>query len=128
MIRKPQPAPRRSSMFLVFVAAAIVGGCAPLESSDSRPLGGDADPLAEVRALLEDILHATRFRFSAVDDRGARLDGLKVIEDRAGGYLGVCHALIDASFRLRLLRSTDLMSWTLVRELDDHAGMPDLAE
>jgi hypothetical protein len=80
--------------------------------------------------LLEDVTSARAYRYDSKDDQFQRLDGLKVIENPGGGYLGVYHSHIynpsigENEFQLRLASSNDLMNWTYVRTLVENADMP----
>jgi hypothetical protein len=71
-------------------------------------------------ALLSD-LTGPNVRFTATDNHGAVLDGLKIEQAGKGRYLGVSHALLNGRFELRLTESRDLRHWKLVRRLDEHA-------
>lgn len=74
-------------------------------------------PAERLAAAAGDVTGATASRFGALDDQGASLDGLKVIQ--AGGtYLGVYHAVAGPSFAVHLATSTDLLHWTRRATLD----------
>lgn len=78
--------------------------------------------------LAEDVpsLPFNQYRYDSKDSSGYGLDGLKVIPNPAGGYLGVHHSYIGGQFEARLALSTDLTTWQHVRTLARPAGMPGL--
>lgn len=78
-------------------------------------------PTAQVESILSRPIDAVDKRFNAMDDKGVKLDCLKVEETGPGKYIGVHHALIDGVFQLRLLESSNLLDWKHVRKVDDHA-------
>jgi hypothetical protein len=80
-----------------------------------------------LRPAIEDVTHATGYRYGARDNEGTSLDTLKVIKSPRGGYLGVYHALRQGVFVVKLARSTDLLTWVRVADLDVHASQPTLA-
>jgi hypothetical protein len=77
--------------------------------------------------LLTDVPAATA-RYRVHDDRGHSMDTLKVIENPAGGYLGVYHTLAGTGFAVHLATSTDLLTWTHRVVLDAPASQPTIAE
>ena len=80
------------------------------------------------RKLLLDVLTDVRgsagYRYNAKDDRGARLDTIKIIESPAGGYLGVYHYKMGSKFEVRLARSSNLLDWYYARTLEEDASQP----
>jgi hypothetical protein len=95
------------------------GGLAP--PADGRPAG------RVLRTAIEDVPGATAHRYGARDDRGTSLDTLKVLANPQGGYLGVYHGRQQGVFVVKLARSTDLVTWVHVADLDVHASQPTLA-
>ena len=69
--------------------------------------------------LAEDVpsVPFNQYRYDAKDSFGYGLDGLKVIPNPAGGYLGVHHSYIGGQFEARLAQSIDLTTWQHVRTL-----------
>ncbi|PWU25067.1 MAG: hypothetical protein C5B48_03180 [Candidatus Rokuibacteriota bacterium] len=90
--------------------------------------GADARSAASLlRGSIENVPQATAYRYGARDNEGASLDTLKVIPDPKGGYLGVYHVLRQNVFTVRLARSSNLLTWVHVADLDVHASQPTLA-
>jgi len=76
-----------------------------------------------LQKIVEDLGRTTAHRYGARDDRGAPLDGLKVVQvgDR---NVGVYHAPGGGRFNVHVATSDDLISWTRRTTLDDDASMP----
>jgi hypothetical protein len=74
-----------------------------------------------VITALENVKASAGHRYAAKDDKGDGLDCLKIVEVGKGNYLGVYHAQKNGVFTLKLARSSDLLNWKHVRDLDDHA-------
>jgi hypothetical protein len=94
------------------------------------PAGQDAfarSATPVLRPAIEDVTQATAHRYGARDNEGTSLDTLKVIRSPGGGYLGVYHALRQGVFVVKVARSTDLLTWVRVADLDVHASQPTLA-
>jgi hypothetical protein len=81
-----------------------------------------------LRTAIEDVTHATAYRYFARDNEGTSLDGLKVIRNPRGGYLGVYQSLQQGVFSVKLARSTDLLNWVRIANLDVNASQPTIAE
>jgi hypothetical protein len=111
---------RGEGLAVAAVAAAVVVSAAP------APALAPATPQQNLRAVVEQVSAATAVRYDTTDDRGVRLDGLKVIQ-RGSLYLGVSHALISDHFQVRLSTSTDLIQWTYRATLDGDAAQPTIA-
>jgi hypothetical protein len=84
--------------------------------------------LVSVEEIFEDVTTATGYRYYAHDNRGHGLDGIKIIENPQGGYLGVYHSFIGGFFHVRLANSTDLLRWTFVRTIEQDASQPTIAQ
>src|SRR5690242_12932552 len=65
---------------------------------------------------------ATGYRYGVRDSVGNRMDTLKVIDNPAGGYLGVYHT----GDQVKVATSTDLLTWTFRRTLDPQATQPSI--
>jgi hypothetical protein len=111
--------PRALALVCVAIALVCVLGAAP--PAYARPATGI------LRTAIEDVTQATAHRYGARDNEGTSLDTLKVIRNPRGGYLGVYHALRQGVFVVKLARSTDLLRWVRVADLDVHASQPTLA-
>jgi hypothetical protein len=70
---------------------------------------------------LENVRAGAGHRYAARDDKGNGLDCLKIVEVGKGNYLGVYHSQKEGVFTLKLARSSDLLNWKHVRDLDVHA-------
>lgn len=79
------------------------------------------NPLATMAAVVTNVGASSVRAFDAKDTEGNGLDCLKVIEIGAHDYLGICHSLQGGSFKVRLVRSSNLLTWSRVVTLDDHA-------
>src|SRR5438445_9032332 len=64
--------------------------------------------LLQLIPQLEDVPNVN-VEYQVSDDRGFHMDGLKVIADPYGGYLGVYHMFTKGHFNVRLAFSHDLM-------------------
>ncbi len=85
---------------------------------------------AEIEAiseLFEDVTGADHYRFDAKDNHAVGLDTIKIIENPAGGYIGVYHHLLSGEFQVRLGTSTNLLNWTFQRTLAANASQPTIA-
>jgi hypothetical protein len=95
-----------------------------------RPVTEDvAEPVppspteGRLRELIENVTEA-RYVLRARDSSGAGMDTAKIVEDPAGGYLAVYHALRQGVFSVLLATSDDLVSWTRRAELARNASQP----
>jgi hypothetical protein len=111
----------RLALALVPVAIALVCALGAAQPASGRPATG------VLRSAIENVTQATAYRYGARDNEGTSLDTLKVIRNPKGGYLGVYHALRQGIFVVKLARSTDLLTWVRVADLDVHASQPTLA-
>ena len=101
-----------------------------MASPSVDPWGSIADPRAEIRGLFADIGSATAARFGIRDDGGRGMDTLKVIEiPEASLFAAVYHTWeeSDATFRVNLASSPDLLTWTWRTELGRMASQPTIA-
>lgn len=83
--------------------------------------------VARVTALLGDVTDSLAHRYGVRDHLGIAMDCLKVIPMGAADFLGVSHARLADRFVLRLSRSSDLLAWRHVVDLDGNASQGDLA-
>jgi hypothetical protein len=91
---------------------------------------GGGPGAAAARLLLpaiENVTSATAYRYHTRDDKGSTMDTLKVIPSPGGGYLGVYHTLTAGVFVTKLARSTNLLTWTHVVDLEPNASQPTIA-
>lgn len=117
--RAPKPIPR--AIAIVTIAIGLFWSPAPAAAAGARPAA------RLLRAAIEDVTHATAFRYGARDDQGTSLDTLKIIRSPEGGYLGVYHAQQQGVFVVKLARSADLLTWVHVVDLEAHASQPTIA-
>jgi hypothetical protein len=103
------------------VAVALLSMLSAAQAADAR------SAVTTLRPAIEDVTHASAFRYGARDNEGVSLDTLKVIRNPTGGYLGVYHAQRQGVFVVKLARSSDLLTWVRIADLDVHASQPTLA-
>ena len=85
-----------------------------------------ADARETLKRIIEQVGRTTAHRYGARDDRGAPLEGLKVVQ--AGGhYVGAYHAPGGGRFNVHIATSRDLIKWTRRRTLDEDASQPTIA-
>jgi hypothetical protein len=126
--------------FSASVVAGMLAACDGGEdaSDHPEPPGIDAtiiddkeDPppvdLPDLVGLIEGVTSTTGHRYGTRDSDGKTMDGLKVIADPEGGYLGVYHALAGNDFTSKLATSSDLMNWTFRRNIEPHSSQPTIA-
>jgi len=82
----------------------------------------------QFEGLVQDARQATAARYQATDDKGNRMDTVKIIQDDTGGYLAVYHAEAGGSSNTYLATSTDILTWKLAIELGKHATQPYIYE
>jgi hypothetical protein len=105
------------------VAVAIASAFTP--ATARRAHARSAAPV--LRSVIENVTQATAYRYFARDNEGASLDGLKVLRNPKGGYLGVYHSLQQGVFTVKLARWANLLTWVRVANLDINASQPTLA-
>ncbi len=112
-------------MLVVALLAALTASllAAPLAqagpSTRQRSLAREA-----LASIVERVDKTTASRYRAKDDRGALLDGLKVIQVD-GTNLGVYHApTSDGRFNVYVATSNDLITWTRRATIDAGASQP----
>ena len=87
--------------------------------------------LAFLEELFGDVATAGGYRYGAKDNLGHRLDTLKIIENRRGGYLGVYHyspTENSRDFNVSLAISTDILNWKFNRTIEPEASQPTIAQ
>ncbi len=90
--------------------------------------GSDSEMLVD---LLEDVRGSESHVYRLRDDAGRNMDCLKIFQPKgetSGIVHGLYHTFEDGSFSLHLAHSTDLLHWTHVRRLDDHASQATVQE
>jgi len=92
---------------------------------DAWGAAGEHDQEALVQRL-EDVTGATVQVYKLRDDRGQGMDCLKVFQPvgTAGTYYGVYHHFQAGVLVTHLAQSIDLLQWTHLTALDDHASQP----
>ena len=76
--------------------------------------------VADVEAIISDVPGCTAYRYGSRDSVGNSMDTVKIIDDPAGGYLGIYHT----GDEVKLAVSADVLTWTFVRTLDGAATQP----
>ncbi len=71
--------------------------------------------------LLEDVESSPIKVYAAKDDSGRGMDCLKIVMSGRSSFLGICHSMDSRQvFRARLVKSSDLKTWKVVHEFEDH--------
>jgi hypothetical protein len=91
------------------------------------PAGARASE-ADLIALAQDVQSASGYRYAARDDRGYSLDGIKIINNPQGGYLGVYHVNVGGVFYVKVATSTDLLTWKTRSMLAANASQPTISK
>jgi hypothetical protein len=74
-----------------------------------------------LKRLMEDVESSPIKVYAAKDESGRGMDCLKIAMVGRKGYLGICHSRDSRGiFRARLVKSTDLKTWRVVHEFEDH--------
>ena len=104
------------------LAALLVAPAASAGPSKSQRIAARVS----LQKIVEDVGRTTAHRYGARDDRGAPLEGLKVVQmgDR---YVGVYHAPGGGRFNVHVATSSDLIEWKRRATLDDDASQPTIA-
>jgi hypothetical protein len=99
------------------VAAPALAGPTRAQRAQSR------DSLANI---IERVDRTTAHRYGAKDDRGAPLEGLKVVQVN-GRNIGIYHAPGRGRFNIHVATSHDLISWKRRETIDEDASQPTIA-
>jgi hypothetical protein len=126
MWQAPGHMTRRVTMTAVLLSALVAALFAPLAhagpSRTQRSLAREG-----LASIVERVDRTTAYRYRATDDRGALLDGLKVLQVD-GTNLGVYHARSsDGRFNVYLATSDDLIAWKRRTTIDAGASQPTIA-
>jgi hypothetical protein len=76
--------------------------------------------------IVQDVGRTTAHRYGARDDRGAPLEGLKVVQV-GERYIGVYHAPGRGRFNVHVATSRDLIEWTRRATIDEDASQPTIS-
>lgn len=101
---------------LVFVPSAWAGPSKAQRAGSREAL----------KRIVEDVGRTTAHRYGARDDRGAPLEGLKVVQ-LGDHYIGAYHAPGGGRFNVHIATSRDLIRWTRRATLDEDASQPTIA-
>jgi hypothetical protein len=89
------------------------------------PVAHTTSPAQALTGIVEDVAAATGKRYQTRDNTGASMDGLKIVDNPRGGYLGVYHTTeahrVHAS---RVATSPDMFTWTRRAVISPRASMP----
>ena len=88
---------------------------------------GEGPPAPSLQAALENVTAASAYRYGTHDNVGNSMETLKIVQNPAGGYLGVYHTRSNGVLSVKVAMSTDLLRWTYRATLDPHASQPALA-
>lgn len=107
---------------LAMLLAVVVA--APADAAPSR--SKRAKSRVALKQVVEQVTGSTAHRYGAVDDRGAALEGLKVVQvgDR---YVGVYHSPGGGRFNVHVATSRDLITWTRRETIETDASQPTIA-
>lgn len=87
-----------------------------------------ADDPSKLLRHLESVAESEVYVYKLKDDRGQGMDCLKVFQPEnaavPGVYFGVYHHMRQGVLVTHLARSTDLMNWTHLTAVDEHASQP----
>jgi hypothetical protein len=74
---------------------------------------------AQLRALIDNVKGASMRVYAVHDNAGHSMDCLKIISNPyvSGQFIGVYHTLVSNVYKTNLATSTDLKTWSWVREL-----------
>jgi hypothetical protein len=122
--RRSAPAPLRPQLQLWLDAPPW--NLAPGPTPQAGDVGSDA-ARHELTDVLRNVRGATGYRYGATDDKGNRLDTLKIIQTGPRRYIGVYHAFLRRRFQVMLASSTDLLHWRYRVVLGRHASQPTIA-
>lgn len=110
-------APCAALLLALLVAAPSFAGPTSTQRAQSRE---------SLASIVERVDRTTAHRYGAKDDRGAALEGLKVVQVD-GRSIGVYHAPGGGRFNVHVATSKDLISWTRRATIDDDASQPTIA-
>ena len=77
-----------------------------------------------MQTLIGDVRNSTGHRYALKDSAGNRMDTVKIISNRGGGYLAVYHT----GDNVNLATSSNLLTWIFRRTLDPQATQPTIFE
>ena len=89
---------------------------------------GTATAESEITNLVSDVRSAAGHRYGARGNNTVGLDGLKIIENPRGGYIGLSHTLYNGTWYTSTYTSTDLLNWNYVSNIDSRASQPTIAQ
>lgn len=108
----------------VAVLPLLVTACAKnIESPELSAIAvtAAAAPSDPARAALKDLISnvttATAKVYNARDNAGHTMDCAKIIANPAGGFIAVYHTYVNGQAKVNLATSSNLLTWTWIREL-----------
>lgn len=100
------------------------------ESPDQGNCNSACQPISRepvyLKSFLENMPAQGKAKYDVKDNKNNGLDTIKIIENPTGGYLGIYHYAINGVFYLKLAKSSDLLNWTHIADLDSYAGFGDI--
>jgi hypothetical protein len=109
------------------LGVALLSTLATAPAASARPTKLQrAQARLTLTQIVEDVDKTTAHRYGARDDRGAPLEGLKVVQV-GERYIGVYHAPGGGRFNVHVATSTDLIEWHRATTLDEDASQPTIS-
>jgi len=111
-----------ATVVMALLAALVVAPAAAALPSKQQRLNARV----ALTRIVEQVDRTTAHRYGARDDRGAPLEGLKVVQV-GERYIGVYHAPGGGRFNVHVATSRDLIEWTRRATIDDDASQPTIS-
>ena len=103
----------------VLIAAGVILALSPQATYASVPHTG------ALTGIVENVTAATGKRYQTRDNTGASMDGLKIVDNPRGGYLGVYHTTEEHRVHAsRVATSPNMLTWTRRAVISPRASMP----
>ena len=114
------------SNFVLRLAAVLVTAGVILAHNPPHASAAHAAPTTRALAgIVENVSAATGKRYQTRDNLGASMDGLKIVNNPRGGYLGVYHTTEAHRIHVsRVATSPDMLTWTRRAVISPRASMP----
>ena len=107
-----------AALTLLFTACAKNNEAPKLSGIAVSAAAAPSDPArAALKALISNVTTATAKVYNARDNAGHTMDCAKIIANPSGGFIAVYHTYVNGQAKVNLATSTNLLTWTWVREL-----------
>ena len=83
---------------------------------------------AKLRSIIENVNAAVAIRYDTKDNLSQSMDCAKIISNPEGGYIAVYHHYVNGTAKVFIAKSTNFLTWTMVKELASQASQPTIAE